>query len=977
MLDMRTLFFIFVVTNLVCILVIVHLWWWQMRNRFAGQGTAFWVFGFVCLMTALLLILLHGNIPNWISMVLANTLLISGALLGYMGLERFIGEKSSQIHNYILLAVFTFVHAYFTFVQPNQSARNLNLSVGLLIICFQCMWLMLYKVESGMRQLTRGVGFVFGAYCLVTIVRAVGFFTGAHSQNDYLHSGIFEQLVLISYQILFILLTYNLTLMSNKRLLLEITTQEEKFSKAFHLSPYAIILTRLSDGQIIEANDGFLNITGYQYAEINGKTMIDLLLWAGEEDYIAIIDELALKGRVQDREVQFRKKSAEMLTVLLSAEIITTDNEKCVLSTINDITESKRMVDTLRKSEGKYRELADFLPQIVFETDTKGNLTFVNHAALAMSGYTQADIETGMNVSQIIIPEDLDKVQSNMQRILSEGRDLVMGNEYTFLRKDGTTFPIKSYTNLITNDNKLSGLRGFAIDISDIKIAEEALRKSENRYRAIFENTGAATVILEEDTTISLANKEFEKLVGYTRDEIEGKKSWTEFVFKEDLDRMLTQHHLRMVDAAAAQKTYEFRLVDRNGRIKHVDLTIDLISGQKKSVASLLDITERKLLESQLRQAQKMEAIGTLAGGIAHDFNNILSAIMGYTDMALSDSQVKEPLRRYLTQVFKGGECARDLVKQILTFSRQTDEELRPLMIGPSVKEVLKLLRSTLPSTIKITQDIRADLDTVLADSTQVHQILMNLCTNAVHAMREKKGELKVSLVSAEIKPDDPLVSLHGLTSGMYIKLTVSDTGSGIAPEILGRIFDPFFTTKRPEEGTGMGLSIVYGIVKKCYGAITVESEVGKGADFHVYLPLLKETGENQEVEEKVNITGGKERILFVDDEEVLVQLGKEMLTDLGYEVIEKTSSLEALELFRSRPNWFDIVITDMTMPNMTGLELALELMRIQPGIPVIICTGFSAGITPKKAKAMGIKELIMKPIIQRQIAAAIRRAIN
>jgi CheY-like chemotaxis protein/two-component sensor histidine kinase len=316
------------------------------------------------------------------------------------------------------------------------------------------------------------------------------------------------------------------------------------------------------------------------------------------------------------------------------------------------------------------------------------------------------------------------------------------------------------------------------------------------------------------------------------------------------------------------------------------------------------------------------------------------------------------------------------MVKQILAFSRQSDEKLQPLRISTIVKEVLKLLRSTIPSSIKISQDIHADADTVLADPTHVHQILMNLCTNAAHALKKTKGELKVSLVPTEIKPQDSLIILHGLIPGMYLKLTVSDTGTGIPPEIIDRIFDPFFTTKRPGEGSGMGLSVVHGIVNACHGAITVESKVGKGTDFHVYLPLLKETEEKPAVEVAANITGGKERILFVDDEEALVQLGKEMLTDLGYDVIERTNSLEALELFKSRPDWFDLVITDMTMPKMTGIELARELTLIRPAMPIIICTGFSEEITTENVKDMGIKELIMKPIIQRQLAAAVRRAI-
>jgi CheY-like chemotaxis protein len=274
-------------------------------------------------------------------------------------------------------------------------------------------------------------------------------------------------------------------------------------------------------------------------------------------------------------------------------------------------------------------------------------------------------------------------------------------------------------------------------------------------------------------------------------------------------------------------------------------------------------------------------------------------------------------------------------------------------------------------------RDIREDLDTVFADPTQIHQILMNLCTNAAHAMRETKGELKVSLVPVEIKPRDSLITHHGLTPDMYLKLTVSDTGAGIDKEIMDRIFDPFFTTKKPGEGTGLGLSVVYGIVKSYGGTITVESEVGKGTEFNVYLPLLTEVEVKQQAKVEAPIPGGKERILFVDDEAALVKLATSMLSRLGYEVIGRTSSLEALELFRTGYDSFDLVITDMTMPNVTGSELAKQLIHIRPDMPVILCTGFSEAMTPEKARDIGARELIMKPIVQRQMAEAIRRVLD
>ncbi len=348
LLNMRTIVFSSVVTSIVCMLVVFFLWS-QSRKRFAGTG--FWAIDFAFQTAAVFLIILRGRIPDSMSIVLANTLVIGGAILGYMGLGRFVGKKTSQFHNYILLAAFACVHAYFAFVQPNLAARNLNLSTALLIICFQCMWFLVYTVEPGMRPLTLGVGMVFGGYCLVSIVRIVRFFTGSPVSNDYFHSGAFESFILISYQILFILLTYTLALMVNKRLFLEVKSQEEKFAKAFHSSPYTITLTRLSDGEIIEVNERFLNFTGYQYAETIGKTSVDLHLWDKEEDRVVVVNELSKSGKVQGREFQFRRKSGEVIIGLFSAEIIRIDNQEFILSSITDITERKQAEEALREYE--------------------------------------------------------------------------------------------------------------------------------------------------------------------------------------------------------------------------------------------------------------------------------------------------------------------------------------------------------------------------------------------------------------------------------------------------------------------------------------------------------------------------------------------------------------------------------------------------------------------------------------------------
>ncbi|MEQ8189093.1 MAG: ATP-binding protein [Candidatus Eremiobacterota bacterium] len=393
------------------------------------------------------------------------------------------------------------------------------------------------------------------------------------------------------------------------------------------------------------------------------------------------------------------------------------------------------------------------------------------------------------------------------------------------------------------------------------------------------------------------------------------------------------------------------------------------VLNRKKSEA------EKKRLEQQIRQAQKMEAIGTLAGGIAHDFNNILGIIQGYTELTLDDLSDRNMSLENMNQVLKACSRAQDLVKQILSFSRQNEQERKSLNLSLIIKEAIKLLRPSLPATIEIKQNIKGKSCIIMADVTQMHQILMNLSTNAAHAMREKGGILGITLEHIEL---DHMTAkqYEGLQAGNYAKLSVSDTGHGMNRSVMERIFDPYFTTKKTGEGTGMGLSVVHGIVKSHGGEITVYSEPGKGTVFHVYIPLV-ETYQKEEKEDLLPLRGGKERILFVDDEKNLVDFSIKMLDRLGYKVTSAEDSREALEIFLKEPDSFDIIITDQTMPVMTGVELSEKILNIRSDIPIIICTGFSESIDSEKAEDIGIKQLLMKPFTVKDISLAIRKALE
>jgi signal transduction histidine kinase/ActR/RegA family two-component response regulator len=388
------------------------------------------------------------------------------------------------------------------------------------------------------------------------------------------------------------------------------------------------------------------------------------------------------------------------------------------------------------------------------------------------------------------------------------------------------------------------------------------------------------------------------------------------------------------------------------------------------------EISDRLKMEEQLRQAQKMESLGTLAGGIAHDFNNILSAILGYAELALQEAKSEAGLSDFLKQIYKAGERAKELVRQILTFSRRGDTQLRPLRIELIVKEALKLLRSSLPTTINIIQKIEPDLDPILADPTQIHQIIMNLCTNASHAMFPEGGELIVSLEQAELGRET-FRRLVDLKPGNYLKMTVSDTGCGMTPEIMAAIFDPYFTTKDLGEGTGLGLAVVHGIVQEYGGDIRVHSEPGKGTTFSLYFPTIEAKAKVSHQDETDLLPGGDEHILVIDDEPSILKVMQRNLANLGYRVTTEGDSRHALALFTEDPTAFDLVLTDMTMPKMTGDRLAQAILSIRPDIPIVLCTGYSRLIDARQAEAAGIRALMIKPIGQKNLATEIRRLLD
>jgi signal transduction histidine kinase len=437
--------------------------------------------------------------------------------------------------------------------------------------------------------------------------------------------------------------------------------------------------------------------------------------------------------------------------------------------------------------------------------------------------------------------------------------------------------------------------------------------------------------------------------------------------------RRITQPLKRLTEAAIASgeagMLHPFPVESRN------EIGNLAVAFNNLSIALDQRNVEKQLLEDKLWQSQKMEAIGTLAGGIAHDFNNILGIIMGFSEIALLTAPPESKYTEYLQEVFKASGRAKELVNQILTFSRKSKIEGRPMQIGLVIKEALKMLRASLPSTIELRQNIQRDLPPIMADPTQIYQVLMNLCANAGHAMRDKGGLLEVSLVTVMFE-SQKAVPHPDLKPGKYQKLTVRDTGQGMERPVLNRIFEPFYTTKQPGEGTGMGLAVVHGIIKAHDGAILVQSEPEKGSCFELFFPSLDRVATSTP-EMSPPVPTGSERILLVDDEAPLVKVGEQMLVSFGYKVTTKTNSREALKVFKADPHQFDLVITDLTMPKMTGLDLSLQILELRADMPIILCTGFSEAIQTETVKSLGIRELAIKPIVWKDLAQVIRRSLE
>ena len=715
--------------------------------------------------------------------------------------------------------------------------------------------------------------------------------------------------------------------------------------------------------RVVEANDRFAEMLGYAPEEVLG-----LYTW----DFDAVMTEAEIRENFSDLtrtetvfETRHRRKDGTILDVEVGASGTKLGDVPIVYTICRDISERKRSEEKIRDSEQRMRALSDATFESIFFSD-RGICIDQNLSAEKNFGYTMEEA-VGRHGTEWIVPEDRDRVLRHMMIGYEKPY------EVTALRKDGTTFPSEIQARMFEYQGRRIRVTTLR-DITDRKAAERGLRESEAKFRTLFDASPLAMVLVEKGRgRVSDANGEFCRWMKRPKTDLVG-KTVQDLGFQSEADRI--RFRLEMDETGCLNGlAMDFLPPEGEVRNSRVYARIVDVSGKPQVLAMFADTTEQRQLEAALVQARKMEAVGTLAGGIAHEFNNILGIIIGNAELAVDELQENDLAASCLEEIRIASLRAKDVVRKILSIARKVQSSKKTLRIASVVRDSLNLLRAIIPATIAMERRIDCDTESVLADPTEIDQVLMNLCNNAVQAMEPASGTISVRLHPVTLDAAGA-ANYENLDPGNFVRLSLSDNGSGISPDTMGCIFDPYFTTREVDEGLGMGLAIVYGIVRKHDGAIRVESTLGKGTTVEVLLPQIDGPADEPSAE-SVALPRGGEKILFVDDEPSIVHVGKRHLDRLGYTVVGMTSSVAAAELFAANPDRFDMVITDMAMPEMAGDRLAAEILRIRPGMPILMCTGHSEQMDEELALSMGFAAYRIKPLDRRELAETVRQVLD
>ncbi|HEB70813.1 MAG TPA: PAS domain-containing hybrid sensor histidine kinase/response regulator [Desulfobulbus sp.] len=721
--------------------------------------------------------------------------------------------------------------------------------------------------------------------------------------------------------------------------------------------------------EIVDVNSVTLELFAAHDKEHLLSSLGDIISENSLSTYTTIVHAL-LNGKTHfTLETDFFTLTGRPLVVILNVDVLPPPDAHMVLISVTDISARKKIEEKLFDSREQYRLLMENSSDAIFLFDAQ-SLTVLeaNPKAVELTGRS-IDQLIGLNQKELHPAEDHD-FHRRLFREYIQGNISGITTNITVLHKSGRRIPVQISASTTTIKGRTIIQRIYH-DLSE-RIVEEEQRRL---LATAVEQSEESVVITDPEGTIEYINPAYTRTTGYSWQEVVGKKPG---VFKSG---KMPQYLYRLLwQDITAGKVWQGKIINKKktGILFTEDVIITPVKDRQGKISHFVavkrDITRQDQLENLVRQSQKMQAIGTLAGGIAHDFNNILTAILGFAELSVILCNDNTLLKSNLSEIITASERAGKLIDQILTFSRQTEKNVSSLRVDPIVKEVLKLLRASLPANIEISTDIRSKA-MVRADPTQIHQVVMNLCTNAYQALADQNGRIRVTLDSVLLAPHEG-VDLGNLPAGEYVTLTVADNGRGIAREHLNRIFEPYFTTKDKNEGTGLGLSVVHGIVNDHGGAVTVQSIPGEGSSFTVYLPRIPDTELRNNVGE-VEFLIGEGRVLLVDDEQQIVDYEVQTLEKAGYVTIASTSSVEALDIFKKQQEMLDLVITDMAMPEMTGLQLFKEIRKIRPDIPVLLCTGYSEHVTAESSTKIGIDGYLAKPFTAEQLAGEVHRLLS
>jgi len=742
------------------------------------------------------------------------------------------------------------------------------------------------------------------------------------------------------------------------------------------------------DGKILFVNQASCNNTGYLRDELLNLLVFDIDANIVErDDRIRYWFTMGV-GESMMFTAEHRRKDGTTYPAEIHLNRMNFEDKPVILAVARDITDRKQTEEKLQEERDRAQKYLDIAGTMFVALNTAGEVTLINKKGCMILGYDENEI-LGENWFENFVPARIrEEILPVSKKILSGEFESVEYYENPIVTKQGEERLIAWHNAIIRDEQgRISGHLSSGEDITEQRRAAEAIIDSEAHIRflsSITEIVSDSIIVTDINFNIIYINKPAEDLFGYTFDEIKNMKpdilnaEPTADEIQKDIYKSLSEGREYVGESLNKRK---------DGSTFYCEYQLmpfyDTLSNNIYYIGSQRDITqrkktenERKSLEKQLRQAQKMEAIGILAGGIAHDFNNILVPIIGFTEMCMDELSENSVVKSNLKHVLTASHRAKELVDRILEFSRQSEKELTPLYLQPIIKEIVKLLRATIPSTIEIRQNIQKKRITIMADPTQIYQIIMNLCTNAYQAMLEKGGILNVCLSEQDVENNNQ-TSVRKLKTGYYAKLVVSDTGCGMEKNNLEKIFDPYFTTKKFGEGTGLGLSVVYGIVKNYGGDITVSSKPGVGSTFTVYLPAIEAATESISDSSIQRLPRGSEHILLVDDEREVLRIEEMTLIKLGYQVTAIIDSRKALDEFTRHPQVYDLVLTDQMMPQKNGIELSKEILRIRPDIPIIICTGFSDKKIQESAESIGISTYLFKPLLRNELANKVRQVLD